>query len=233
MAEEEKLYAIMTSPTELTWEGLIRDIVNREGLDPWDIDIVILTNKFVEAIKNLKKADMKISGKFILAAAILLKMKADFLIPRLIEEPKEPAQETDMSVFENINAELEPHIPLPKQRKVTLEELIASLRSALVVKERRTIRYKERQIKLDIKIKKIDIGERIRTIFEKISLLFESWKVPEIKFSQLIPSKLREDIIWTFTPLMHLAHQRKVKLRQEEDFGEIYVSRLQETESSS
>jgi segregation and condensation protein A len=224
--EEEKLYTIMISPTELTWEGLIRDIVNRENLDPWNIDILILTNKFVDAIKEIKKMDMKLSGKFLLAAAILLKMKADFLIPRLVPEIEEASKETDMSIFEHADAELEPHIPLPKQRKVTLDELIKSLRSALIVKERRTVRYKEREIRMNIKLKKIDIGERIKTMFEKISIFFQS--ITEIKFSQLIPSKIRDDVIWTFTPLIHLAHQRRIKLRQDEDFGEIYVTRQQE-----
>ena len=53
MANEEKIYQLMTSH-EFTVEGLIRDIVYREGLDPWNIDIVILSNKFIEAVKEDK-----------------------------------------------------------------------------------------------------------------------------------------------------------------------------------
>lgn len=223
--EEEQLYTLMTSSE--TWEGLIRDIVTREGMDPWNIDIIRLTNKFVEAVKALNKADLKVSGKFILAAAILLRMKSEYLMPRIIEAMPEEAT-VDMSTYEHANAELEPHIPLPKQRKVTLDELIKSLRNALAVKERRTIRYQEREIKMKVKLKKIDIGESIKNLFSRITIFFESLKLPEIKFSQLIPSKFRPDIIWTFIPLIHLANQGKVKLRQEEDFGEIYVSKQEE-----
>ena len=223
--EEEQLYTLMTSSD--TWEGLIRDIVTREGMDPWNIDLIVLTNKFVEAVKHLRKADLKVSGKFILAAAILLRMKAEYLMPRILEAESAEAA-VDMSIYEHADAELEPHIPLPKQRKVTLDELIKSLRNALAVKERRTIRYQEREVKMKIKLKKIDIGESIKNLFKRITIFFENLKVPEIKFSQLAHSKLRIDIIWTFIPLIHLANQKMIKLRQEEEFGEIYVSKQEE-----
>jgi segregation and condensation protein A len=226
---EEKLYTLITSQ-ELTWEGLIRDIITREGLDPWDIDISLLTNRFVERIRELKKADLKISGKFILAAAILLKMKADFLMPRLL--PETELVEKVPESLEYPEAELEPHIPIPKERKVTLDELLRALRSAMVVKERRTIRYKEREIKMAVKIKKIDVAERIKLLLQKISMFFNTLGLPEIKFSQLLHSKLRTDIIWTFIPLIHLSNKGAVKLRQEEDFGEIYVSRPGEGQGS-
>jgi segregation and condensation protein A len=221
--EESELYTIMTSAD--TWEGWIRDIVNRENMDPWNIDLIRLTDRFVDAVKKIKKADLKVSGKFILAAAILLGMKAEYLIPRIAEAAGEEAP-VDMSIFEHANAELEPHIPLPKQRKVTLDELIKSLRNALAVKDRRTIRYKEREIKpMNVGKKPRDIGATIKNLLSRITIFFENLKLPEIRFSQLIPSKLRLDIIWTFIPLMHLADKGKIKVRQEEDFGEIYVSR--------
>jgi len=216
---EEKLYALILSK-ELTWEGLIRDIVNSEGMDPWDIDISLLVQKYLEALRKIKQMDLKISGKFLLAAAILLKMKADYLLRKkeetFQEEKKEEVQIKD-------NYELQPNVPLPKKRKVTIEELISSLRSALVVKERRTIRHKQREVKMKVKIKKIDLGEKIATLYMRIVSFFKKFKTNEITFSTLTPSRQREDIIWTFVPLIHLANKGKIKLRQDEQFGEIYV----------
>jgi len=216
---EEKLYALILSK-ELTWEGLIRDIVNSEGMDPWDIDISLLVQKYLEALRKIKQMDLKISGKFLLAAAILLKMKADYLLRKkeetFQEEKKEEVQIKD-------NYELQPNVPLPKKRKVTIEELISSLRSALVVKERRTIRHKQREVKMKVKIKKIDLGEKIAVLYTRIVSFFKKFKTNEITFSTLTPSRQREDIIWTFVPLIHLANKGKIKLRQDEQFGEIYV----------
>lgn len=223
--KEEELFDQMIS-RNLTVETVIRDIVNMENLDPWDIDILKLTDKFVDAVKVLKKLNLYVSGQFLLAAAILLKMKADHLMPKILEELD--SEVVDASIFEHADAELEPHVPLPKKRKVTLDELLKSLRNAMVVKERRTIKYKEREVKMKVRGRKIDIGAKIDLLFKKIMLFFEGMKLPEVKFSQLVPSKTREDIIWTFIPLLHIANKGKVRLRQEEDFGEIYVTREEE-----
>ena len=229
---EERLYTLITS-RELTWEGLIRDIVVREGLDPWDIDVGVIALRFVERIRELKKADLKISGKFILAAAILLKMKADFLISKHLEEETLPAKTEDLSIYRHGDAELEPHIPLPKQRKVTLDELINSLRSALVVKDRRTARYREREIKMTVKLRKIDVAAKIKELFRRITDFFERLGMPEIRFSELVHSRLRFEVLWTFIPLIHLANKGLIKLKQDEEFGEIYVSRPGEKQGNS
>lgn len=228
--EEERLYNLMTS-RELTWEGLIRDIVTNEGLDPWDIDISSLSNTFLKAVRGLKQKDIKVSGKFILAAAILLKMKSDYLIIKEEEEQGKPAEKWEL-LPENFDYGLEPHIPAPKQRKVMLEELINSLRKAIVVKERREIRHKEREVEIRREIKKVDIGKKIKSLYSKIFDFFKTFNVKEIKFSQLIPKKHRWDMIWTFIPLIHLANKGEVNLRQEEHFGEIYVRGREKTESS-
>ena len=223
--QEEKLFNIILSK-ELTWEGLIRDIVYAEGMDPWDIDIVALTDKFVSVIRKMQEFDIQISGKFLLAAAILLRMKADHVIPKVIEEEEEVQVETE--VYEKVDFDLEPHIPLPKSRKVTVEELIDALRKALVVNERRKKRYKEREVKVKIPVKKVDIGQKIKELYEKILSFFRKFKTFEIKFSQLIPRRDRKDLIWTFVPLVHLANKGKISLRQEENFGEIYVRKKSE-----
>ena len=44
MKEEEIIDMIESG--KLTWEGLIRDIIIDEGIDPWNIDIIKLANKF-------------------------------------------------------------------------------------------------------------------------------------------------------------------------------------------
>jgi segregation and condensation protein A len=226
--EEDRLYGEMVSE-DLTIETKIRDIVTGEGLDPWNIDISILTNRFVQAVREMKQKDIKISGKFLLAAAILLKMKADYLIAK--EEEEAVGEEAQLPI-ELLEFELEPHIPVPKKRKVTLEELMNSLRTALVVRQRREVRFKERRIEVKREIRKVDIGEKIKNLYNKISDFFQQFKTKEVEFSKLIPTRHRWDIIWTFIPLVHLANKGEVRLRQDEPFGEIYVRGREETESS-
>jgi segregation and condensation protein A len=219
-----ELFTLMVSE-ELTWEGLIRDIVTKEGMDPWNIDIAGLTDKFLETIRALKKFDIKMSGKFLLAAAILLKMKSDYLLYVKKDEEAKPDDSIDMSMFEIGGINLEPNLPLPKQRKVTVEELILSLQKALAVKERRVFRMKEREVDIKIRVKKVNISEKIKLLFKRLMGMFDAFSNSEIKFSSIIPSAFREDVLWTFIPLIHIANKGHIALKQEEDFGEIYVSR--------
>jgi len=218
---EEELYQKMLSD-ELTWEGLIRDIVQSEGMDPWNIEIVTITNKYMETLNKLKEFDIRVSGKFLLAAAILLKMKSDYLIPQMIPVDEETVQIDEFS-YDDSGYELEPHIPVPKSRKITVDELLDSLRKALVVKQRRTVRHSEREVDMKVRLKQIDLGDRIRGLYSRIVDFFKKLSTKEITFSQLIPSRQKKDMIWTFIPLVHLANKGKVSLRQEKSFGEINV----------
>ncbi len=219
MSQEEKLYSTILSK-ELTWEGLIRDIVVSENLNPWDIDISKLTKKYMKALREMKETDIRISGKFLLAAAILLKMKSDYLIKKE-EEPKE--EKTEEKIEYDENYKLQPNIPLPKERKVTLNELISSLQKALVVNKRRKVKRQERKVDVKLDIKKVDLGEKVAELYKKIVGFFQKFKKHELTFSTLTPSEEKEDIIWTFIPLMHLANRGKIELNQKENFGEIYV----------
>ena len=47
---------------------VLMDLVLSREIDPWDIDIIDLTNKFLERIRKLKNLDLRISGKTILTA---------------------------------------------------------------------------------------------------------------------------------------------------------------------
>lgn len=216
--QEEKLYEKILSK-ELTVEGVVRDIVLLENMDPWDIDISCLTQIYLGAIRKMKETDIKISGKFILAAAILLKMKADYLFAKEEEQKIEQPQ----VVYSDEGYELQPNIPIPKKRKVTIEELISSLQKALVVNEKRTFRHKQREVTIKLKLKKIDLGEKIAILYMRIQDFLKRFKSEEITFSKLVPTRQREDMIWTFIPMIHLANKGKINVRQEEEFGEIYV----------
>ena len=201
-------------------EGLIRDIIIDEGLDPWDIDIIKLATRFKQIVD---KVDIATAGKFVLVSSILLSMKSE----RIFQEEEEEIDEIILPILNKREIQLKPRIPAARKRPITLNELISALKKAVEIKERRESRKKEK-VKEEVKektfeVKKVKIGELIQGLYDKLTHLFRKFDV--VPFSKLVPSWNRHDIVWTFLPLIHLSAKHKVKLNQEEDFGEIYVKR--------
>src|SRR3989344_7723090 len=77
-----EIYDILINQDEITWQTLLMDLIRSNRMNPWDIDISLLSNEYIKKIKLLKEANFLISGKVLLAAALLLKIKSE----RLIEE---------------------------------------------------------------------------------------------------------------------------------------------------
>jgi segregation and condensation protein A len=230
---EDRIYDIIFSK-ELTWEGLIRDIVKEENMDPWNINLSKLTTRYLDYIKNLKRIDFKLTGKFLLTASILLKMKSDVLTTEELVRPgyylHEFAGAIDLNkVFERPTVPedigLIPKISPQRSRKVTLEELMDSLRGAMEVQDRREVRHERlKKVKrMREGYKPVNISEKIKTLYSRIVEFFKKLGKKQVTFAELIPSKDKKDIIWTFLPLLHLSTSGKIELEQDKEFGDIYV----------
>jgi segregation and condensation protein A len=230
--DEKTLYHLIVSD-DLTYEGIIREIVREQNMDPWNIDVSVITSRYLQFIKKLKKIDFRISGKILLTAAILLKMKSDLLQLKeeKIIEDEDAVSPWDKETVRRIREQFglikmdevfAPKLPLPRKRALTLDDLLNALNQAMDVKYRRDIRYSERRKeKMSLKIKKIDILSKIKGLYDKIGTFFKVKTKIELK--EVIPSKEKMDIIWTLIPLLHLANEGKVDLEQEEDFGDIFI----------
>ncbi|MBI2650015.1 segregation/condensation protein A, partial [Candidatus Woesearchaeota archaeon] len=208
--------------------------VKSEQMDPWDIDVSILTQKYMQMLRTLKEHDFRVSGKVLLAAAILLKIKSNKLVgedlselDRLligVEEEMEELgfDETGETPKMGEIASLIPKTPQPRKRKVSIFDLVEALERALEVKKRRLL-HSIPPLNLEAPKKKKDITEIIREVYGKIKSFFISALKETLTFSKLLPSQSKEDKVHTFIPLLHLAQQNKIDLVQEIPFGEIEI----------
>jgi len=220
---------------EITWQTVIMDLIKSEQMDPWDIDISLLSKKYITALKKLQESNFYVSGKMILAAALLLKVKSEkfvnedisnfdaLLYPEeesefeILSEAPEPEREFD-------KPELTIRTPMPRKRKVSVEDLMGALKKALEVNQRRLIRHEEaKRVDIVLPEKKVDITLLIKDVYDKIARFFET-KKETLTFNKLISSESKEDKILTFIPLLHLANDEKIDINQEEHFGEIYIA---------
>ena len=106
---------------------------------------------------------------------------------------------------------------------------LKALEQALEVKHRRVLRNMP-ELKLEIPKKSRDITQLIKNLYLRIRQFFSTSK-SELTFSQLAPPESsKEDKVYTFIPLLHLAHQSKIMLEQEQAFGEIAIKLRTEKE---
>jgi segregation and condensation protein A len=221
---------------EIGWQEIIYDLINTEQLDPWNIDLIILTDKYLDKIKNLEEADFFVSSKVLLAASLLLKIKSEILLNKYIKSIDEilfGREEKKSHTLERIELDEEvplliPRSPIPRFRKVTLKELMESLNQAINTENRRI--KKEiiktnalRESSISLPKRTFSVSDKIKEIFENLSRHFkENQDKKRVGFTEFIGEK-KEDKLIAFLPLLHLENQQKVWMEQEAHFEEIYI----------
>lgn len=229
---------LLLEQEEVGWKTILFDLVKSEQMDPWDINITLLTQKYIQAIKKMQEHDLRISGKILLAAAILLKLKSTHLIDNDISKLDALIHQTDDLSDEELfeidpgdgksarlkeQYQLIPRNPQPRNRKVSIHDLVEALQHALASKKR--ILSKMRPTPFIMPQRKVDIMEVIRDVYHKIQ--YYTNKEEKITFTKLLPAKAgRQEKVYTFLPLLHLENEQKVEMTQEKPFEEIQVTLL-------
>ena len=218
---------------EESWEELIYNIVSYENMNPWDIDIVKLTDSFIKYIEGMKYLDFRIPAKVVLVAAILLKLKCDVLSPLKVEGSEYfPENPQLSSEFLQISQELErlnlkPPIERHVKRRVTLDELVDALKKAMKVevKKERIRRTLGKRMRKEIG-DEVDIEIRIKELMSDIDSLLLKLKTNKVEFSKIVEKWEREEIVRHLMPLLYLSSRGKVSTEQEEFFKEIFISKI-------
>lgn len=206
------------------WKQMLVDIVTKEKMDPWDIDISHLAASFLEKIREMRKLDFRIPANAVLASSILLRFKSDAWVLREID--------TDHFVFipdqlitEPVIPDLQPHSRITK-RKMNLEELISAIEDIMKKEKIRARRTKPERIIPPTLVEIVgetdeNFEEKIEEIYEKIKKSMDKENL--VIFSDLLDKKTVEEMINYFVPLLHLANKQRILMWQEQIFGDIYI----------
>ena len=206
---------------EITPIDILLQLVQMGRVDPWNIDIVDLTEKYIQRLREMKELDLRVSARAILAASILVRMKSEAL---LYEEEESEEEEKE----EKIRVEVEPLAPPLRrvERYYTFDDLLEALMDALEEAERRKPRRRKREeIEEEVFVVddfRVDIEKHVNRLYEIVRKLYEETRKP-IKFWDLVFDNTPKVIARTFLYLLFLANMGKVDLVQEEPFGEILV----------
>ncbi|MBI1968615.1 hypothetical protein HYS49_01780, partial [Candidatus Woesearchaeota archaeon] len=52
---QQQIFDLLLNQEEVTWKTLLFDLVKNEQMDPWDINITILTQRYIQAIKAMQE----------------------------------------------------------------------------------------------------------------------------------------------------------------------------------
>ena len=241
--EQQQLIESIFNGDDISWKSMIFEAVRSEEMDPWDIDISVIAERFMEMLGAFKEKSLRVPGKVILASAILLKVKSTRFLEYDLEELDKliayTEGETDSWNDEDegyepmdqpVSQEYPPLVartPQPRTRKVSVYDLVKALEKALEVKNRRKVLRQKPHPKVDLPNNMFDLSLVMNDVY---NLVLKHHEDPErdgpITFSRIIPSGSREDKVYTFIPLLHLCNMRKVDLHQEQHFGDFEIELL-------
>jgi len=219
----------------LSWQEIIYDLINSEQLDPWNIDLVVLAQKYITKIKELEEANFILSSKVLMVCSILLRIKSEILLSHHLKDlddilfnKKKEKEEISIKELELDDDEvpaLFPRTPLPRYKKISLSELMATLNKAIETEARRDVRKtaeKEMYDRTQLYMPKKgpNLAQKIKEVYDRVKVIFG--KQEKVSFTEFAGST-REERINHFVPLLHLDTQSKVWLEQEKYLEEIWI----------
>jgi segregation and condensation protein A len=224
------------------------ELVTKQHLNPWDIDLVNFSTMYLKRAKE-EKIDLVTAGRIILLAWKVLRLQSDNLVLTMEEnnETYEPLDwgdipqemwfsEDDAYSYTNLIMKTpEPPIDVPmrrsKKRKVTLIELLDAFDQAKKDSEEYQIIEKQREqerIRISEKARKRMKGTAHEDPLEKD--IKETWdkikSIPKKTFllSDLHSNKSREEMIKILMSVLFLAYDNKITIYQKRfPYGKIYI----------
>ena len=135
LSGEDAPAAMETDDDEVEPVELLVNLADDGEIDPWDIDIVAVTDKFLD---RLDGTDLRTGGRALFYASVLLRMKSDHLLEEpdeWDEEPADPMEGFEMDgqgvdPFDELEREMDRRLERKRARGMpqTLDELVRELR---------------------------------------------------------------------------------------------------------
>jgi len=227
------------------------ELVMRQHLNPWDIDLVSFSTMYLKRAKE-EKIDLMTAGRIIYMAWKILKLQSDDLVESMetTEEEMEPfgwgdiptemwlEKDDDYSYTNLIMKMPEPPLDEPlrrkSKRKVTLIELLDAFDQARKESEEYQLIEQQRQAereRLAEKARRHMIGtahedhleEDVEMVWKKI----KNFQKKTMSLLELCENKKREEVIKTLMSILFLAYDNKIRVYQRRfPYGKIYIKNI-------
>lgn len=206
------------------------DLIKLHQIKPWNIDLSFLLSTLLGEMEKKGSINFTASGIALLSSATLFRMKSE-LVLKLQEPPTLPQEKIPMEF-------LPPPLKLPYRfdyTSTTIDHLIKVLEESLVAETSIETQPKQIPITPALPILKeldqfmIDIENKIEEMYQRISQLLKETDI--ISLSKLTEGFNRLEGIRIFSLILFIACRDQIRLWQENDLGEIFISFPEERKS--
>lgn len=219
------------------WKTILLELVKKERMDPWAIDVADLSIKYLAKIREMESANLRVPANALLACAILVRLKARTIKLKSVQEIEDElvaAQETEKQkiLLETEIPELGPVRPL-RPGMLSLDELVNTIESVLSTgreKQQRSLLLEGEDVEFKVIASEENIEERMTEVLEKIKKRADSQGL--VLFSRLVDEASPLAHIRAFVPLLFLMNKGEILAWQEEFWGQIFIRLIREEEKA-
>ncbi|HVL87315.1 MAG TPA: hypothetical protein VM681_04800 [Candidatus Thermoplasmatota archaeon] len=230
-------------------------LVIREHLNPWDIDLLAFSKLYLERVREKKDMDLITAGRLIFLAWSVLKLQSDAAVSKA-ETVKQAQEEQAENAWDAIpdgdwltddadyaytttvlgtkHAPIDEKIRHKGDRKVTLIELVEAFEEAKREAETRQVLVAEREKEKERwkLYSRQDVKEKVHKedLEKEIALVWERINRQNggpIRFDSL-HLNTRDDLVRSFISVLFLAAGKRIRLWQENfPYGPIFLKNLE------
>ena len=244
----------MAIPVKLeVFEGpldLLLHLIDKNKIDIYDIPIVVITEQYLDYIKNMKTDDMNVMSEFLVMAATLLDIKCRMLLPKEINEDGEeedPRSELvqkllEYKIYKYMSFELKDRLldsekllfkraTLPKEvenyrHPVDYDDLIQDLNLSKLHEIFKSI-VKKQEDKIDPIRSKFGKLEKDEVNMDQKMSYVEQYILSNKRFSfrALLEKQCgKMEVIVTFLVILELMKVGKIHIQQDDIFEDIIIT---------
>jgi segregation and condensation protein A len=227
---------------------LLLDLIRKQDIDIRDIPIARITAQFLSYVEQLKETDVDNAGEFIYTASLLIHIKSKMLLPRSPADTPEEAGDPRLELVERLleherfkNAaqmllqkqQIEAatwtnpglraaHDPSdPNSEFDSAQEIAADVPDLVRIFQQLLERARTRPV-LDVSEDAVTVGQMIEYIRRRLVI-----EDRPVALSRLLAhTRSERSLVSMFLALLELVRLQAILLRQDNNFSEIFIKKL-------
>ena len=217
-------------------------------IDPWNIDIIDITDKYLSHLFEMKAQNLRATGKTLLFASVLLRLKSNVLegndIFDIEEENQDDYEISDDEIIDNyelptnnvisFNEVLQRRtsVKVNRNRTVTLKDLIRQLEFYEMLEKKQSLKQAHERAKRRVRsyanltaddivnlAHEEFIENSVKSIQSKLEKIFN--KEEKVELHELVSIGMSK--ISAYIALLFLTAEGKCDLEQDEFYSDLYV----------